>query len=47
MASASTAAGGNILFQDNHVAWRKLAKMKSEYDWRADPQYSGDEYFWW
>ncbi len=47
MASLSTAAGGNILFQDNHVSWRKLSKMKAEYDWRADPQYSGNEYFWW
>jgi prepilin-type processing-associated H-X9-DG protein len=47
MASSSTSAGGNILFQDNHVGWRKLAKMKAEYDWRKDPQYNGDEYFWW
>jgi prepilin-type N-terminal cleavage/methylation domain-containing protein len=34
-------AGGNILFQDNHVSWRGFRKMQMRYKW------SNNRNFWW
>ena len=34
-----TALGGNILFLDLHVQWRKLTIMKSRYQYGSSPWY--------
>jgi hypothetical protein len=39
--SGRTPAGGNILFQDQHVAWRSFDKMKAWDQWP-----SNNRWFW-
>ncbi|HSU53243.1 MAG TPA: prepilin-type N-terminal cleavage/methylation domain-containing protein [Candidatus Dormibacteraeota bacterium] len=40
-------AGANLLFQDNHVAWRNFRQLTCKYDWRGSPAGGGEQYFWW
>ena len=46
-----TPAGGNQLYQDNHVAWKQFQFMTCKYDWRNSPGNGvappGEQYFWW
>lgn len=36
-----TPAGGNILFQDSHVEWKRFNKMKLQVTW------SQERHWWW
>ncbi len=40
---ATKAAGGNILFVDGHVQWRKFEEMQHRWFWQA----YGNPCFWW
>jgi prepilin-type processing-associated H-X9-DG protein len=41
--TAGKPKGGNILFLDGHVEWRKFAEMEHRWFW----QNNGDPCFWW
>jgi prepilin-type processing-associated H-X9-DG protein len=41
MENATKPAGGNILYQDCHVAWRRFGEMKKQSLWR-----SGQYWYW-
>jgi prepilin-type N-terminal cleavage/methylation domain-containing protein len=40
-------AGGNMLYQDLHVAWRPFNQITVKYDWRSAPSGGGEQFFWW